>query len=108
RLGLCSLPELVRRLNGEPDAGKHPLTFLQTPSDLCLHLVSREHGLGRPPLLHVSACAASTDAIGAAFRMIRSGEREWMLARRTGSMINPIGRAGFRQIPAMTTRNHPP
>src|SRR5262249_60649326 len=102
RLGLCSLPELVRRLNGEPDAGKHPLTFLQTPSDLCLHLVSREHGLGRPPLLHVSACAASTDAIGAAFRMIRSGGREGRLAGGTDSMINPMGVAGFSQIHALT------
>src|SRR5262249_16808435 len=43
-LELFSMPDMVRLLNGEPDAGKHPLTFLQTPSDLCLHLVSREHG----------------------------------------------------------------
>src|SRR5262249_60104682 len=108
RLGLCSLPELVRRLNGQPVAGTHPLTFLQPPSALCLHLVSREQGLGRPPLLHVSACAASTDAIGAAFRMIRSGEREWMLAGGTDSMINPMGVAGFCKIQAMTTRNDEP
>jgi 3-oxoacyl-[acyl-carrier-protein] synthase II len=107
-LELFSMPDMVRLLKGEPDAAKHPLTFLQTPSDLCLHLVSREHGLGRPPLLHVSACAASTDAIGAAFRMVRSGEREWMLAGGTDSMINPMGVAGFCKIQAMTTRNDEP
>ena len=107
-LELFSMPDMVRLLNGEPNSTKHPLNFLQTPSDLCLHLVSREHGLGRPPLLHVSACAASTDAIGAAFRMIRSGSRDWMLAGGTDSMINPMGVAGFCKIQAMTTRNDEP
>jgi 3-oxoacyl-[acyl-carrier-protein] synthase II len=107
-LELFSMPDMVRLLHGERDPGKHPLTFLQTPSDLCVHLVSREHALGRPPLLHVSACAASTDAIGAAFRMIRGGERAWMLAGGTDSMINPMGVAGFCKIQAMTTRNDDP
>ena len=106
-LELFSMPDMVRLLNRETTP-KHPLTFLQTPSDLCLHLISREHGLGRPPLLHVSACAASTDAIGAAFRMVRSGERDWMLAGGTDSMINPMGVAGFCKIQAMTTRNDEP
>ena len=107
-LELFSMPDMVRQLKGEVDSSKHPLTFLQTPSDLCLHLVSREHGLGRPPLLHVSACAASTDAIGAAFRLIRSGERDWMLAGGADSMINPMGVGGFCKIGAMTTRNDDP
>jgi 3-oxoacyl-[acyl-carrier-protein] synthase II len=87
---------------------RRELTFLQTPSDLCLHLISREHGLGRAPLLHVSACAASTDAIGLAFRMIASGSREWMLAGGADSMINPMGVAGFCKLQAMTTRNDEP
>jgi 3-oxoacyl-[acyl-carrier-protein] synthase II len=107
-LELFSMPDMAELLQGKAGVGRHPLTFLQTPSDLCLHLISREHGLGRPPLLHVSACAASTDAIGLAFRMIRSGEREWMLAGGTDSMINPMGVAGFCKIQAMTTRNEEP
>lgn len=104
-LELFSMPDMVRLLHGERAPASQPLTFLQTPSDICLHLISREHGLGRPPLLHVSACAASTDAVGLAFRMIRSGERDWMLAGGTDSMINPMGVAGFCKIQAMTTRN---
>jgi 3-oxoacyl-[acyl-carrier-protein] synthase II len=126
-LELFSMPDMVRLLQdgkrGEKAAGekaadekapdgkarpRHPRTFLQTPSDICLHLISREHGLGRAPLLHVSACAASTDAIGQAFRMIQSGERAWVLAGGTDSMINPMGVAGFCKIQAMTTRNDEP
>src|SRR5688500_3953801 len=107
-LELFSMPDMVGLLQGAAAPARHPLTFLQTPSDICLHLISREHGLGRPPLLHVSACAASTDAIGLAFRMIRSGERDWMLAGGTDSMVNPMGVAGFCTIQAMTTRNAEP
>ena len=107
-LELFSMPDMVSLLQQKGAASKHPLSFLQTPSDICLHLVSREHGLTRAPLLHVSACAASTDAIGAAFRMIRDGEREWMLAGGADSMINPMGVAGFCKLQAMTTRNDAP
>ena len=108
-LELFSMPDMVQFLQRQGAApAKHPLSFLQTPSDICLHLISREHGLGRAPLLHVSACAASTDAIGLAFRMIQAGERDWMLVGGTDSMINPMGVAGFCKLQAMTTRNDAP
>jgi 3-oxoacyl-[acyl-carrier-protein] synthase II len=84
------------------------LSFMQTPSDLCVHLVAREHGLSAPPLVHVSACAAGTDAIGAAYRAIASGRRRTMLAGGTDSMINPLGVAGFCTLSATSTRNEAP
>lgn len=108
-LELFSMPDLIDRLAGRaPAPGVHPLTVLQTPSDLCLHLISHEHDLRQPPLTHISACAASTDAIGAAMRLIRSGRRSWILAGGTDSMINPLGVAGFCKIQAMSRRNHEP
>src|SRR5262249_52427962 len=67
------------------------LSFMQTPSDLCVHMIAREHRLCAPPLVHVSACAAGTDAIGAAYRQVASGRRRAMLAGGTDSMINPLG-----------------
>src|SRR5262249_47332426 len=83
----------------------HRLTFLQTPSDLAVHAISQRFGLRAPPLTHVSACAAGTDAIGAAFRLVASGRRRWMMAGGTDSMINPLGVAGFGRIGATTTSN---
>jgi 3-oxoacyl-[acyl-carrier-protein] synthase II len=88
-----------------PQALADRLTFLQTPSDLAVHAISRRHGLRTPPLTHVSACAAGTDAIGAAFRLIASGRRRWMLAGGSDSMINPLGVAGFCAVRATTTSN---
>jgi 3-oxoacyl-[acyl-carrier-protein] synthase II len=71
-------------------------------------MICKEHGLSRPPMTHISACAASTDAIGAAFRMIRDGQCAWMLAGGTDSMINPMGVGGFCKLNALSRRNDAP
>ncbi len=84
------------------------LGFMQTPSDMCVHLMAERYGLGAPPLIHVSACAAGTDAIGAAYRLISSGKRRVMLAGGSDSMINPLGVAGFSALQATTLRNDDP
>jgi 3-oxoacyl-[acyl-carrier-protein] synthase II len=91
-----------------PQSLRERLTFLQTPSDLCVHLISKTYGLNQPPRTHVSACAAGTDAIGNAFRLVRSGRWRWALAGGTDSMINPLGLAGFCKIGATSTRNDEP
>ena len=91
-----------------PASRRDRLGFLQTPSDLCVQLISKRHELSRPPLTHVSACAAGTDAIGAAFRRVADGRADWMLAGGTDSMVNPLGVAGFCRIGATTTANDEP
>lgn len=91
-----------------PNPLRERLTFLQTPSDLCVHLLSHAYGLTCPPLVHTSACASGADAIGVAFHMIRSGQRDWMLAGGTDSMINPLGVAGFCKIGATSAANDVP
>jgi len=91
-----------------PASRRERLSFLQTPSDLCVQLIAKRHELSRPPLTHVSACAAGTDAIGAAFRRVADGRSDWMLAGGTDSMVNPLGVAGFCRIGATTTANDEP
>jgi 3-oxoacyl-[acyl-carrier-protein] synthase II len=110
-LELFSLDDLAARERPgfvPPAARAERLTFLQTPSDLCVHLIAKRHDLRAPPLTHVSACAAGTDAIGAGFRLVASGRRDWVLAGGADSMINPLGVAGFARIGATTTANDAP
>jgi 3-oxoacyl-[acyl-carrier-protein] synthase II len=110
-LELFSMPDLVasRQSGFRPhESAWDRLTFLQTPSDLCIAMICHSHGLMKPPLTHTSACAAGTDAIGTAFREVRSGRRSWMLAGGTDSMINPMGVGGFCKIGATTQRNDAP
>ncbi len=109
-LELFSMEDAVakRRDNSLPDDRRDRLTFLQTPSDLCVSMLTAQHGLTAPPSTHVSACAAGTDAIGNAARLIALGRRRWMLAGGADSMINPLGVAGFCSIGAMSTSNDDP
>ena len=110
-LELFSMEDLVefRRpgfaLPSDPHAR---LTFLQTPSDVCVHLLSQKYALRTPPFVLVSACAAGTDALGTAFRLVASGRRRVMLAGGTDSMINPLGVAGFCTLMATSTKNDAP
>ena len=110
-LELFSLEDLVALERPDfrlPDSLRDRLQLLQTPSDLCVHLICHRHGLATPPLTHVSACAAGNDAVGTAFRLVASGRRRWMLAGGSDSMINPMGLAGFGKIQALSTRNDAP
>jgi 3-oxoacyl-[acyl-carrier-protein] synthase II len=108
-LELFSLSDLVAGTEGPlPVAAEDRLQYLQTPSDLCLHLIATRHGLTAPPITSVSACAAGADAIGTAFRLVASGQRRWMLAGGSDSMVNPMGLGGFCRIQALSTRNDDP
>ncbi len=79
-----------------------------TMKDQAIPRIAAQNDLTAPPIAHVSACAAGTDAIGSALQMIRSGRRRWMLAGGTDSMINPLGIAGFCSIGATSTQNDEP
>ena len=109
-LELFSMHDLAAKRRGAPlpDDPTERLHFLQTPSDLAVPAIMKELGLTAPPMTHVSACAAGTDAVGHAFRMIATGRRRWMAAGGTDSMINPLGLAGFCSIGATSTANDPP
>ena len=109
-LELFSLDDLAAKRRGdpEPDSIADRILYLQTPSDLCVSMLTGRFELRAPPLTHVSACAAGTDAIGSAFRMIASGRRRWMMAGGADSMINPLGVAGFCSIGATSTANEDP
>jgi 3-oxoacyl-[acyl-carrier-protein] synthase II len=109
-LELFSMDDLAAQRSGRAEAVSlvERLSFMQTPSDLCAHFLSREHGLSAPPLVHVSACAAGTDALGAGFRRVREGRVDFMLVGGTDSMINPLGMAGFAALNATSTRNAEP
>jgi 3-oxoacyl-[acyl-carrier-protein] synthase II len=56
----------------------------------------------------LTACAASSQAIGEAAEMIRCGEVDAMLAGGAHSMIHPFGVTGFNLLTALSTRNDEP
>jgi 3-oxoacyl-[acyl-carrier-protein] synthase II len=56
----------------------------------------------------LTACAASSQAIGEATEMIRTGEADIMLSGGAHSMIHPFGVTGFNLLTALSTFNEAP
>jgi 3-oxoacyl-[acyl-carrier-protein] synthase II len=56
----------------------------------------------------LTACAASTQAIGEATMLIRRGDADIIIAGGAHSMIHPLGLMGFNRLTALSTRNDSP
>lgn len=56
----------------------------------------------------LTACAASSQAIGEAAELIREGEADIMLSGGAHSMIHPFGVTGFNLLTALSTHNSEP
>jgi 3-oxoacyl-[acyl-carrier-protein] synthase II len=56
----------------------------------------------------LTACAASTQAVGEAMMLIRKGDADSIIAGGAHSMIHPLGLMGFNRLTALSTRNDSP
>jgi 3-oxoacyl-[acyl-carrier-protein] synthase II len=56
----------------------------------------------------LTACAASTQAVGEAAMLVRTGRADIMVAGGAHSMIHPLGVTGFNRLTALSTRNDDP
>ena len=70
--------------------------------------VSRMLGLKGYNSTTVTACAASTQAIGEGLEVVRRGAADVMLVGGADASICPLGLAGFCAIRALSTRNDDP
>lgn len=61
-----------------------------------------------PNLNCLTACAASSQAVGEATEIIRRGDADVMLSGGTHSMIHPMGVTGFNLLTALSTSNDEP
>ncbi len=86
----------------------HPIAELeQEPNMPASHLASL-FGAEGPNSNCLTACAASSQAIGEAVEIIRRGEADVMLAGGTHTMIHPFGVTGFNLLTALSTHNDEP
>lgn len=70
--------------------------------------ISQLFGLEGPSFNTLTACAASTQAIGEATHMIRYGDADVMVSGGCHSMIHPLGVTGFNLLTALSNRNDSP
>ncbi|MGH7213931.1 MAG: beta-ketoacyl-[acyl-carrier-protein] synthase family protein [Tepidisphaeraceae bacterium] len=65
-------------------------------------------GARGPALNCLTACAASTQAIGEATEILRRGDADVMIGGGAHSMIHPFGVTGFNRLTALSTENANP
>jgi 3-oxoacyl-[acyl-carrier-protein] synthase II len=79
----------------------------QEPNMPLAHL-AREFGARGPAYNCLTACAASTQAIGEACAILRRGDADVMISGGTHTMIHPLGVTGFNRLTALSNRNDEP
>ncbi|MEW6443305.1 MAG: beta-ketoacyl-ACP synthase II [bacterium] len=73
------------------------------PGQVAIHLGARG-----PNLCISTACSAGTHCIGHAYRLIRHGHSDAVIAGGTEACVTRIGIAGFSAMRALSRRNEPP
>jgi 3-oxoacyl-[acyl-carrier-protein] synthase II len=79
----------------------------QEPNMTAGHLASLFNAQG-PNMNCLTACAASSQALGEATEIIRRGDADVMISGGAHSMIHPFGLTGFNLLTALSTHNENP
>ena len=79
----------------------------QEPNLAIAHL-AEAFGVRGPAFNCMTACAASTQAVGEAYCMLRRGDADLMIVGGSHTMLHPLGMTGFIRLTAMSTRRDDP
>jgi len=99
--------EIDKLLTKGPDRVNPLLVPMMIPNMGAAH-VSLELGTKGPLSATCTACAAGSDAIGYAARLIRGGDADVMFAGGSEAPISPVGISGFAAARALSLRNDDP
>ncbi len=78
---------------------------IEQESNMVVAHLANEFDVHGPAFNVLTACAASTQAIGEAVLQIRRGDAEAIITGGAHSMIHPYGVTGFVRLTALSTRN---
>ena len=106
--GLQTLQSEIEKLIEKGPERVNPLLVPMMIPNMGAAHVSLELGTKGPLSATCTACAAGSDAIGYAARIIRHGDAEVMFAGGSEAPISPVGLAGFAAARALSTRNDDP
>ncbi|MFL1781276.1 Beta-ketoacyl-ACP synthase II [Candidatus Hepatincolaceae symbiont of Richtersius coronifer] len=66
--------------------------------------ISIEYSLKGPNMALATACATGTHSIGDAYRLIKYGEADFMVAGGSEASVNRVGTAGFSRLHALSSK----
>jgi 3-oxoacyl-[acyl-carrier-protein] synthase II len=106
--GLTTLYEQTKILVEKGPSRVSPFLAPMMISDIAAAQISISLGVKGPNFCTTSACSSGSDAIGAAYELIRHGDVDIMICGGTEAIINPIGVSAFNALKALSTRNDAP
>lgn len=106
--GLATLEENHTTLITKSPSRVSPFVIPMMISNIGSGIISMEFGLEGPNMVVVTACATSNNNIGEAWRIIKFGDADAMLAGGAEASILPMGLSGFGNMRALSLRNDDP
>lgn len=94
-------------LNRGPDRCS-PFMIPMMIANMAAGLTAIHTGAKGPNTCTVTACAAGSNAVGDAFRMVQRGFAQAMICGGTEAAVTPLSFAGFAAARALSTRNEEP
>lgn len=89
-------------------AHMQPAREIEQEPNMPLAHLAREFNARGPAYNCLTACAASTQAIGEAFSILQRGDADVMIAGGTHTMIHMFGVTGFNRLTALSERKNDP
>jgi 3-oxoacyl-[acyl-carrier-protein] synthase II len=86
----------------------NPMREIEQEPHMPLSHLALLTGARGPAFNCLTACAASTQAIGEATEILRRGDADVMIGGGAHSMIHPFGVTGFNRLTALSTHNDNP
>lgn len=109
--GIGGLPEIERTHKDLLESGPRRVSPFFIPrliANLAAGQVAIATGAQGPINCTVTACAASSHAIGEAMRLIERGDADCMITGGSEAVITPLAVAGFASMRALSRRNDQP
>ncbi len=106
--GLTTLYEQTKVLLEKGPDRISPFLGPMMIADMAAAQVSIALGIKGPNMCVTSACSSGSDAIGAAYELVKHGEIQAALTGGAEAIVNPIGIAAFSALKAISTRNDAP
>ncbi len=106
--GLMTLENNHTQLLQKHPSRVSPFTIPMMISNILSGMISMEYGFLGPNMCVVTACATSNHNIGEAWRIIKFGDADAIIAGGAEASIAPMGLAGFGNMRALSTRNDSP
>lgn len=109
--GIGGFPEIVDQAEELYKNGIRSISPLFIPRcliNLAAGQVAIRYGARGPSLCVATACAVGNHAIGEAWRAIRDGDADIIIAGGTEASLTPLGYGGFMNMKALSRRNDEP